>query len=129
MFEAKKTLGIIWTAMILTYGIIAIALVTTRWTFRTLKRASFKIGHCEIQIRPLRVKTGQPEFVSGMRSDGGLSTRLETAKLLQWRMPALTRPIVHRRGTDDERGPQDVSHSFLMPEGFLRTQLQIVNGP
>jgi len=42
MFEAIKTLGIIWTAMILTYGIIAIVLVTTRWTFRTLKRALFQ---------------------------------------------------------------------------------------
>jgi hypothetical protein len=39
MFEAIKTLGIIWTAMILTHGTIAIVLVATRWTFRTLKRA------------------------------------------------------------------------------------------
>jgi hypothetical protein len=65
MFEIIKTLGIIWTAMILTYGMIAIVLVTTRWTFRTLKRVLFQIGHCENQIRPLRVETGQYRKLKG----------------------------------------------------------------
>ena len=38
MFEALKTLGIIWTAMILTYGSIAIFLIAARWSFRMFKR-------------------------------------------------------------------------------------------
>ena len=39
MFEALKTLGIIWTAMILIYGSIAIFLIAARWSFRMCKRA------------------------------------------------------------------------------------------
>ena len=38
LFEALKTLGIIWTAMILTYGSIAIFLIAARWSFRMFKR-------------------------------------------------------------------------------------------
>jgi hypothetical protein len=38
MFEALETLGIIWTAMILSYGSIAIFLIAARWSFRMFKR-------------------------------------------------------------------------------------------
>jgi hypothetical protein len=37
MLEAAKIIGLIWVAMILTYGIIAIVLIAFQWAFRALR--------------------------------------------------------------------------------------------
>jgi hypothetical protein len=54
MFEILKTVGIIWTAMILAYGGIAIFFIGARCSFGMLKRAF-------IQIRVLAELGRSPE--------------------------------------------------------------------
>jgi hypothetical protein len=47
MLEVAKIIGLFWVAMILTYGIIALALIVFQWAYRGLKKII-------LQIRPLR---------------------------------------------------------------------------
>jgi hypothetical protein len=47
MLEVAKIIGLIWGAMILTYGVITVALSGFQWAYRTIKRVIF-------QSRPLR---------------------------------------------------------------------------
>jgi hypothetical protein len=47
MLEAAKIIGMIWVAMILTYGVITIALSAFQWAYRATMQALF-------QTRPLR---------------------------------------------------------------------------